>query len=93
MNKLQMDPPLGGGITPRFVVRAQHVARPPAPWRWAIYEEGGSQPSRCSTRLYRSAEDAWAVGHALLSRLPRSAIKTPAPGQHDTGLGDDPAAG
>jgi hypothetical protein len=91
MNKLQMDPPLGSGTAPRLVVKAQRVARPPTPWVWAIYEEGQAYPVRCSTRLYRSAEDAWAVGHAMLSRLPESAIKARAPAQQDTALHDAPA--
>src|SRR4051812_47020227 len=73
MNKLQMDRPLGGRAPPRFFVRAQRVARPPTPWAWAIHEEGRPAPFWCSTRLYRSAEDAWAVGHAMLGRLPVSA--------------------
>jgi hypothetical protein len=74
MDKLQMDPPVGGGAAPQFVVRAQRVARPPTPWRWTIHEEGRAEPLRCSTRLYRSAEDAWAVGQAMLDRLPKSTV-------------------
>ncbi len=92
MNKLQMDPPLGSGAEPRFVVKAQHVARPPTPWTWAIYEEGQAYPLRRSTRLYRSAEDAWMVGRALLSRLPKSAINAAASAQQDVDLGGDPAS-
>ncbi len=42
-------------------------------------------------RLYRSAEDAWAVGRALLSRLPKSAIKDTVPAQRDTDQGDSSA--
>src|SRR5690349_6400996 len=49
MSKLQMDVPLHGGVTPQLTVWAQHVARPPTPWRWVIYEEGEAQPVRCST--------------------------------------------
>jgi hypothetical protein len=86
VNKLQMDPPLGAGAPSRFFVKAQRVARPPMPWAWAIYEEGRTHPFQCSRRLYRSAEDAWAVGHAMLDRLPKSAIRSPA--QQDTDLGD-----
>jgi hypothetical protein len=92
MNKLQMDPPLGGGTVPGFVVRAQRVARPQTPWAWAIYEEGKTYPFRCSTRLYRSAEDAWAVGRTLLCRLPKSAINALAATQPCTDPGDDPAS-
>jgi hypothetical protein len=71
MNKLQMDPPLGGGTPPQFIVKAQRLARPPAPWIWAIYEEGSAHPCRCSSRFYRSAEEAWVVGRAMLDRLKR----------------------
>ena len=73
MNKLQMDRPLGGGDGPplRFV-KVQRRARPPAPWAWAIHEEGRDEPLRCSARSYRCAEDAWAVGHAVLGRLPKA---------------------
>jgi hypothetical protein len=28
MDKLQMDPPLGGGTPPQVIVKAQRVARP-----------------------------------------------------------------
>jgi hypothetical protein len=91
MNKLQMDLPLGDGTAPRFVVRAQRVARPPTPWTWAIYEEGKAYRLRRSTRLYRSAEDAWAVGRTLLCRLPKSVIKARAAVQQDTDPGDDPS--
>jgi hypothetical protein len=91
MNKLHMDPPLGSGTAPRLVVKAQRVARPPTPWSWAIYEEGETCPFRCSTRLYRSAEDAWAVGRTLLNRLPRSAMKAQPPAQHGTDVDGDPA--
>ncbi len=93
MNKLQMDPPLGSGIAPQLVVKAQRVARPPTPWMWAIYEEGKTYPLRRLTRLYCSAEDAWTVGRALLSRLPRSAINATALAQQDVDQGGDPALG
>ena len=69
MSKPQMDPPPGGGARPRYVVRVHRRARPPAPWAWAICEEGSDEPRRRSTRLYRCAEDAWAVGRAVLDRL------------------------
>ncbi len=80
MSKLRTAPPLpgGGAAPPRFFVRAERVARPPAPCSWAIHEEGRAEPLRCSTRAYRSAEDAWAVGSAVLDRLPKSAIEAPA---------------
>ena len=67
-------PPIGGGTAPRLVIRVQRRVRLPTPWAWAIYEEGRAEPFRCSTRFYRSAEDAWMVGRAMLNRLPHSAI-------------------
>ena len=72
-----MDPPLGDGAGPRFFVRVHRLARPPAPWGWAIYEAGRAEPRQCSTRLYRSADEAWAVGRAMLARTggpPRMAV-------------------
>jgi hypothetical protein len=89
MNKLQMDPPVGLGAPPRFVVKVQHVARPSSPWTWAIYEETGPEPVRCSTRFYRCAEDAWAVGHAMLERLPRPAIRAAPSAQSNAAPADD----
>ena len=93
MNKLQMDPPLGGGARPRFFVRAQRVARPPTPWTWAICEEGRAEPLRCSARLYRSAEDAWAVGHAMLDRLPKSVVNVLAAPQRNAVASHGPTSG
>ena len=84
-----MDPPLGGGIAPRHVVKVQRQARWPTPWAWAILEEGRAEPIRCSAHLYRRAEDAWAVGRALLSRLPKSAIKGTATAQRKADLRDN----
>jgi hypothetical protein len=55
------------------MVKVQRQARPPTPWAWAIHEDGQSAPLRCSTRFYRSAEDAWKVGRAMLDHLPRAA--------------------
>ena len=73
--------------------RVAPAARPPTPWTWAICEEGRAEPLRCSTRLYRSAEDAWAVGHAMLDRLPKAAVNALADAQRNPVLGCDPAAG
>jgi len=72
MSKLQMDPPLGGGAPPHFIVRVERRARPPAPWGWMIGQEGRAEPLHCSKRYYRSAEDAWTFGKAMLERLPKS---------------------
>ena len=54
---------------PQFTVRAKRIARPPTPWMWAIYKEGWAEAYYCSSLSYRSAEDAWAVGHAMLHHL------------------------
>ena len=81
MNMLLMAPPLGDGAAPRFFVRVRRLARPPAPWRWAIHEKGRADPCRCSTRSYRCADEAWAVGRAMLDRVgPPAHIQTTAPG-------------
>jgi len=89
MSNLQMDPPLGGGAPPRLVVKAKRVARPPMPWAWIIQEEGDTQPLRTSTRLYASAEEAWAVGHAMLERLPRCVLHPPSGRPGAAGSGRD----
>jgi hypothetical protein len=68
MNKLDMEPPLGGGV-PQFSVRTQRIARPPTPWMWAIYKDGWAEACRCSSLSYRSAEEAWAVGRAMLHHM------------------------
>ena len=53
----------------RFSVTVQHLARPPMPWTWAIYEDDATEPCHRSSRFYRSAEEAWAVGRAMLTRM------------------------
>ncbi len=53
----------------RFSVTVQRLARPPMPWTWAIHEDDAAEPCHRSTRLYRSAEEAWAVGRAMLTRM------------------------
>jgi hypothetical protein len=68
MNKLDMEPPLGGGV-PQFSVRTQRIARQPTPWMWAIYKEGWAEACHCSSLSYRSAEEAWAVGRAMLHHM------------------------
>jgi hypothetical protein len=92
MSKPQAASSTGFVAEPRSVVKVQRRARPPGPWAWAIHEEGRAEPARCSTRLYRCAEDAWAVGRAVLERLPRSAIKVAAHAPGD-GDGDEAAPG
>ena len=54
---------------PRFSVVVQHLARPPMPWTWAIHEDDATEPCHRSSRFYRSAEEAWAVGRAMLARM------------------------
>jgi hypothetical protein len=53
----------------RFSVTVQRLARPPTPWTWAIHEDDAADPCHRSSRFYRSAEEAWAVGRAILTRL------------------------
>ncbi len=50
-------------------VTVQRLARPPMPWTWAIYEDDVADPFHRSNRFYRSAEEAWAVGRAMLTRM------------------------
>ena len=69
MPRLQMDPPIGGDLPTRFVVKVQHQGRPPAPWRWAIYADGQPYACRQSTASYRCAEDAWQAAQAVRVRL------------------------
>jgi hypothetical protein len=68
MSKLQMAPPIRDGAVPRFFVRVHRPARPPLPWTWAIHQEGRARPCRRSIRAYRSADEAWAAGQAMLAR-------------------------
>jgi len=70
MSKPRMDLPLAGGVPPPRFVKVLR-ARAPAPWIWAIHEEGRAEPVCRSTRSYRCADDAWAVGRAVLGRLPK----------------------
>jgi hypothetical protein len=53
----------------RFSVTVQHLARPPMPWTWVIHEDDVAEPLHRSCRFYRSAEEAWAVGRAMLARM------------------------
>jgi hypothetical protein len=53
----------------RFSVMVQRLARPPTPWTWAIHEDDAADPLQRSGRFYRSAEEAWAVGRAMLTRM------------------------
>ena len=62
-----------GGGPPFWFVKVQRLARPPMPWAWAIYKDGATDPFQRSVRLYRSADEAWAAGHAVLDRIRRAA--------------------
>ncbi len=53
----------------RFSVTVQRLTRPPTPWTWAIHKDDAAEPYHRSNRFYRSAEEAWAVGRAMLPRL------------------------
>ncbi len=53
----------------RFSVTVQRLARPPMPWTWAIHEDDAAEPCHRSSRFYPSAEEAWAVGRAMLTRM------------------------
>ncbi len=57
------------GPSRRFSVSVQRLARPPMPWTWAIHEDDATEPHHRSSRFYRSAEEAWAVGRAMLTRM------------------------
>jgi hypothetical protein len=67
-----MAPPIRDGAVPRFFVRVHRPARPPLPWTWTIHQEGRAWPCRRSIRAYRSADEAWAAGRAMLARVGKS---------------------
>ena len=64
----------------RFSVTVQRLARPPLPWTWAIHEDDAADPLHRSSRFYPSAEEAWAVGRAMLIRLTGPLHRAPAEG-------------
>jgi hypothetical protein len=74
----------------RFSVTVQRLARPPMPWTWAIHEDDAADPYHRSSRFYRSAEDAWAVGRAMLARLTDPNHRARAAGNGSEGLEGDP---
>ena len=71
----------------RFSVTVLRLARPPMPWTWAIHEDDAAEPCHRSSRFYRSAEEAWAVGRAMLPRLTDPSHKTRVEG-HRSGAGN-----
>ena len=76
----------------RFSVSVQRLARPPMPWTWAIYEDDATEPHHRSSRFYRSAEEAWAVGRAMLPLLTDPNHRTRAGESRSRALGAGSAA-
>ena len=74
----------------RFSVMVQRLARPPMPWTWAIYEDDATDPCHRSSRFYRSAEEAWAVGRAMLTRMTGPIPGTRAQEDRSDALGGGP---
>ena len=77
----------------RFSVTVQHLARPPMPWTWAIHEDDVADPCQRSSRFYRSAEEAWAVGRAMLTRMTGPMHGTRAGGNRSEALEGGPIPG
>ena len=76
----------------RFSVTVQRLARPPMPWTWAIHEDDATDPCHRSSRFYRSAEEAWAVGRAMLARMTNPIYGTRTPESRSEALEDGPTA-
>ncbi len=74
----------------RFSVTVQRLARPPTPWTWAIHEDDAAAPLHRSSRFYRSAEEAWTIGRAMLTRLTGPAHRTRAEGNQGEALDGGP---
>ena len=55
------------GTGESFTLKVERAAQPPLPWTWEIVGERGEASARRSARGYRSAEEAWAAGQAVLS--------------------------
>jgi hypothetical protein len=72
----------------RFSVTVQRLARPPMPWTWVIHEDDATEPHHRSNRFYRSAEEAWAVGRAMLTRMTGPLHRTRAEGNRSEALDD-----
>jgi hypothetical protein len=58
-------------IEPRPVleVKVEHLARPSAPWGWAVHVEGRSTRVYTSEARYRSAQEAWEAGRKALETM------------------------
>ena len=76
----------------RFFVTVQRLARPPMPWTWAVHEDDAAEPYLRSSRFYRSAEEAWAVGHAMVARLTDPNHRAPAGGNGSEASEGDPVS-
>src|SRR5215210_5692745 len=74
----------------RFSVTVQRLARPPLPWTWAIHEDDAAEPCHRSSRFYSSAEEAWAVGRAMLIRLTDPNHRTRVEGNRSEALDGGP---
>ena len=59
------------GLGSDFTLKVERTGRPPLPWTWEIISESGKAGAQRSVRAYRSAEDAWAAGRAVLAMLRR----------------------
>ena len=71
MGKTDNEGSIAGGKA-EYLVRSERLGRPPLPWAWAIYRVGDSIACERGEHFYRSAEDAWAAGRAMLLRRRRS---------------------
>ena len=60
------------------------------PWTWAIHEDDVAEPLHRSSRFYRSAEEAWAVGRAMLARMTGPAHGTRAGERRSEALEGEP---
>ena len=77
----------------RFSVTVQRLAWPPMPWTWAIHEDDATEPCHRSSRFYRSAEEAWAVGRTMLTRMTGPIHGTRAEGTRSGALESGPISG
>ena len=74
----------------RFSVTVQCLARPLTPWPWAIHKDDAAEPCHRSSRFYRSAQEAWAVGRAMLPRLTDPSHRRRAEGNRGEAGGSGP---
>ena len=60
--------PLAGGYKAKPVVKARQQTLPPRCWRWEIQFDDEPHARAASECVYRSANDAWEAGRAVLAR-------------------------